>query len=251
MSESAIRMAFASDPFGLLRQKWVQVPAGQHRFDTRDLLDMPPAELVDFWRQRRNEATTGDAYSVRGWYHDLYSDVFRGQSVLDLGSGLGLDGITFALAGANLVFADIVGENLEILRRLCREVGIVGARFVELETLQSLAGLPGPFDAIYAQGSLINAPAEIIREEIRMVLEHLPIGGRWIELAYPRERWLDEGELPFDEWGLKTDGAGTPWVEWYDLAKRLETMAPARFDPLLAFNFHDNDFNWFDLIRRT
>jgi hypothetical protein len=27
-------------------------------------------------------------------------------------------------------------------------------------------------------------------------------------------------------------------------------LAPARFAPLLAFNFHNDDFNWFDLERR-
>jgi hypothetical protein len=31
------------------------------------------------------------------------------------------------------------------------------------------------------------------------------------------------------------------------MLKRLE---PAEFDVVLSFNFHNNDFNWFDLIRR-
>lgn len=251
MSDTAIRAQFEADPFGLLRRKWREVPAGQHRYDTADLLTMPAAELVRFWQALRNEATTGDAYRVRGWYHDLYSAVFRDTSVLDLGSGLGLDGITYAQAGARLTFADIVEENLEILQRLCRELGVTHARFVHLQSLSSLSALPGPFDAVYAQGSLINMPADLVRDEVQLLLPHLPVGGRWIELAYPRERWLREGQLPFDEWGIRTDGEGTPWVEWYDLDKRLASLAPAQFEPLLAFNFHDDDFNWFDLVRRA
>jgi hypothetical protein len=115
--------------------------------------------------------------------------------------------------------------------------------------MASIAVLPGPFDVIYAQGSLINLPAALIREEVQRLLDHLPVGGRWVELAYPRERWQRDGSPPFGRWGEKTDGPGTPWVEWYDLDKRLATLAPARFEPVLAFNFHDNDFNWFDLVR--
>ena len=251
MSEQDIRTAFAEDPFGLLRVKWREVPAGAHRYDTVKLLAMTPVGLVDFWEDRRRDATTGDAYSVRGWYHDLYKKVFRGMSVLDLGSGLGLDGITYAQAGARVTFADIVVENLEILQRLCTEFGIADARFIHLEELSSTASLPGPFDVIYAQGSLINMPANLVREEVQMLLGHLPVGGRWIELAYPRERWQREGALPFDRWGHKTDGIGTPWVEWCDLDKRLQMLSPARFEPLLAFNFHNDDFNWFDLVRRA
>lgn len=245
----AIRARFAADPFGTLRGKWREVPAGQHRYDTADLLTMPRNELLQFWQARRHEATTGGAYSVRGWYHDLYSSVFRGLSVLDLGAGLGLDGITYAQAGARLTFADIVGENLDILRRLCAGFGI-DAQFVHLDTPASIADLPGPFDAIYAQGSLVHMPGDLVRDEVRLLLDHLPVGGRWVELAYPRERWQRDGAPAFDVWGAQTDGAGTPWAEWCDLEKRRASFAPAQFEPLLAFNFHGDDFNWFDLVRR-
>lgn len=82
------------------------------------------------------------------------------------------------------------------------------------------------------------------------MLRHLPVGGRWIELAYPRERWEREGRMPFSEWGKITDGEGTPWMEWYDLDRLRARLRPAEFDVVLHFNFHHDDFNWFDLIRR-
>ncbi len=56
--------------------------------------------------------------------------------------------------------------------------------------------------------------------------------------------------MPFQKWGEKTDGAGTPWVEWRDLAKVLDSLAPAEFDVILNFNYHDDEFNWFDLLKR-
>ena len=46
-----------------------------------------------------------------------------------------------------------------------------------------------------------------------------------------------------------TDGEGTPWMEWYDLARLSKRLAPATFEPVLAVNFHNDDFNWFDLTR--
>jgi hypothetical protein len=102
---------------------------------------------------------------------------------------------------------------------------------------------------MWCQGSLINAPFEIIRHEAQLLLKHLPAGGRWIELAYPQRRWEREGRLPFERWGENTDGPGTPWVEWYDLSKLKRALAPAEFDVILYFEFHNGDFNWFDLER--
>jgi len=67
-------------------------------------------------------------------------------------------------------------------------------------------------------------------------------------LAYPKIRWDREGMLPFETWGDKTDG-GAPWMEWYDLEKILKRLDPAKFEVVLNFNFHNEDFNWFDLVR--
>lgn len=249
-AENEIRTAFAADPFGTLRRRWRHVPAGAHRYDTGDLLTLPENDLLAFWRERRRDATTGAGYPVRGWYHDLYRNAFAGKNVLDLGCGLGMDGISYAEAGARVTFADIVPENLEIVARLCRVLDIK-ATTVHLADFAAIDALPGPFDAIYAQGSLIHMPADLVCDEIQRLLRHLPVGGRWVELAYPRARWKRDGAPPFTEWGRNTDGEGTPWAEWCDLDKRLDSLAPAQFDPILAFNFHGDDFNWFDLVRRA
>jgi SAM-dependent methyltransferase len=250
MSEEEAQAQFSPNPFDLLRGKWRHVPAGQNRYCTTDLLAMPEEKLVAFWLDRRREATTGSAFSVRGWYHEIYTSVFRGRSVLDLGAGMGLDGITYAQAGASLTFADIVPENLEVLKRLCSAFGIT-ACFKYLDSIESVAKLPGPFDVIYAQGSLVHMPRNFVQIEVQFLLKHLPVGGRWVELAYPRERWQREGSLAFHEWGERTDGSGTPWAEWCDIDTRLEMLSPASFETVLAFNFHYDDFNWFDLIRRS
>ena len=236
--------------FELMRRKWGTVPAGlSGRRSTQDLLKSSTEELREFWIATHAEATTGDGFSVRGWYHALYRDVLRGKKVLEIGSGMGIDGIEFARHGAAMTFVDIVPENLAVIRRLCGIFGIRNARFVQLERFASLDVLDNDYDVVYAQGSLINAPFSFTQRECAAILPHLKPGGRWIELAYPRERWVRDGQPPFRAWGSMTDGEGTPWVEWYDLARVLRRLAPARFEPILAMNFHDDDFNWFDLVK--
>jgi phospholipid N-methyltransferase len=232
----------------LLRQKWHEVPAGDTRVTTSQLLLLSDVKLLEKWYQIRTNATSGPSFDVRGWYHLLYCDVFNGKKIMDVGSGLGIDGITFAEHGASVTFVDIVESNLEVLKRICRLRNIKNVRFCYLETLDSLSDLPRDYDVIWCQGSLINAPFEITREETLELLSHLPIGGRWIELAYPEIRWVREGKLPFNQWGDKTDG-GAPWIEWYDLSKLKKLLSPAEFDVVLSFNFHNDDFNWFDLVR--
>jgi SAM-dependent methyltransferase len=210
---------------------------------------MSDDDLLALWRKTTLEATTGDNFAVRGWYHALYRDVFRGKNVMDVGSGFGIDGITFAQHGARMTFVDIVQSNLSVLERLCRRATCADVRFHYMDGIAALARLPVDYDVIWCQGSLINAPFDATRDEAQELLRHLPVGGRWIELAYPRERWERDGRPPFTEWGEKTDGKGTPWVEWYDLVKVKALLAPAEFEVVLHFNFHNDDFNWFDLLR--
>jgi len=181
----------------------------------------------------------------------LYRDILRGRQVMDVGSGLGMDALIFAEHGARVTCVDVVESNLKLIERLARLLKVPNLDFVFFDRMDSLAMLTKTYDVIWCLGSMINVPFTFACKEARELLLHLPIGGRWIELAYPKERWEREGNLPFNEWGVRTDGPGTPWVEWYDLEKLTRRLASAQFDVVLHFNFHDDDFNWFDLVRRA
>jgi SAM-dependent methyltransferase len=236
--------------FDYLRQRWSVVPAGQdQRRSAADLRQLPLEDLRQLWLTTHETATTGKGYSERGWYQALYRDVLRGKKVLEIGSGMGIDGIEFARYGARMTFVDIAKDNLAVMERLCEIFGIKDARFVYLEELASLDVLDDDYDVVWSQGSQINCPFGFARRECALILRHLKRDGRWIELAYPKERWVRDGSPPFRIWGTMTDGEGTPWVEWYDLDKLLRRLAPAHFEPILSFNFHNDDFNWFDLVR--
>lgn len=236
--------------FDLLRQKWGEVPFEQYeRRMSADLLRLDDAGIIRMWESGYLGSSTGKAFSVRGWYQTLYRDAFRGKKLLDVGCGLAPDSVHFAEYGAIVTFLDIVASNVRFAERVCQIKGIRNASFCYMEDLNSLDALPGDFDVIYCCGSFINAPLELSRMEAQAILKHLPVNGRWIEYGYPKTRWEREGRLPETQWGTRTDG-WAPWVEWHDLKKLDYMLSPAVFDVVLALEFHNSDFNWFDLIRR-
>jgi hypothetical protein len=64
-----------------------------------------------------------------------------------------------------------------------------------------------------AMGSMHNAPVEVMKPEYQELIRHLKIGGRWLQLAYPKTRWIRDGSPSFEDWGPMVDGPGTPWEE--------------------------------------
>jgi cyclopropane fatty-acyl-phospholipid synthase-like methyltransferase len=150
--------------------------------------------------------------------------------VLDVGSGFAIDSITAAQNGAKVTFVDLAESNLRVIQRLCSILGLEGMNFLLLKDIESLRTLDRDYDVIMAMGSLHHAPFEVIKPEAIELVKHLKPGGRWLQLAYPKNRWEREGRMPFSKWGERTDGQGTPWAEWYGLRKLLRLLEPASFE---------------------
>jgi hypothetical protein len=243
------RNAVNNDETGLdrYREKWRETPGGgdmDGRVFSTDLLALDDAAFLAEWDQRAAGRYGGEV----GWFGPLYVDTFRGRKVLELGPGLGFDGIRFVANGAHWTFADIVPDNLAVIRRVARLKGLEDrAHFHLIGDDLSFAALPSDYDAIWVCGSIHHVPFDIARREALEVLSHLKPGGRWLELVYPRERWLREGALPFEEWGKGPDGARTPWVEWYDVEKVRRRLFPAPMRTVLDFEFCSKTFRWLDL----
>ncbi len=128
-----------------------------------------------------------------GWIGPLYRDFTNGRRVLELGSGLGLDGLRFASQGAHWTFADIAADNLAMIERIAALKGLKVTTHLIGSDL-SFDKLDSQFDAVLACGSIHHVPFDIARQECLNVLKKLRIGGRWLELVYPG-RALGQGRI--------------------------------------------------------
>jgi SAM-dependent methyltransferase len=237
-------MAATLDPY---REKWREAPRGSDvdgRIHSGDLLALGDRELLSAWDAMAARRYGGEL----GWLGTLYLEAFRDRRILELGSGLGFDGLRFAQAEAAWTFADIVPDNLRVVRRVAELKGLAArARFHLIGDDLSFAALPNDYDFVWAFGSIHHVPFDLARRESLDAFGHLKPGGRWMELVYPRERWLREGALEFAKWGALTDGERTPWVEWHDVEKVRRRLFPAPLRTVLDFDFSGQNYRWLDL----
>ena len=242
-----LKVDWDADAFGALAKKWCFVPAGPRAWlNTKKAYKKTPMELAKAWERSFEWYTTGPNYAQRGWYHKEYSPQLAGKKIIDIGSGLAVDTIKWARDGAQVTFLDVVETNLEVITRLSKYFGFK-AEFLHLKHLEDLKHLPYDFDFAFALGSLHHAPSSVIKPEVQELIRHIKPGGRWIQLAYPKSRWMRDGQMDFGVWGIVLDGRGTPWAEWYDIEKLKTLWAPACFEVIKSFEFADNQFIWFDL----
>jgi tetratricopeptide (TPR) repeat protein len=229
-----------------LREKWIEVPGTrQGRVFSSEMLQWPDDQLLSFWEDCKKETCV---LEVRGWYQNVYKDMFRGCNIADVGPGVGLDGIFFAQHGANVTFVDIVEDNLKLLERICKLKGIE-AKYYYIDDFFNF-NFEDNFDAFLFVGSLINAPFDFTQRQVKAMTSFLKTGGKIAMLAYPEERYEQSGARDFAEFGKMTDGERTPWCEWYDDEK---ISALFGNDIMLEwsrdFGKDNAEFNWFDLTR--
>jgi FkbM family methyltransferase len=228
-----------------LADKWREAPGGSDAGDrifTDALLDRTDEDLLLYWEQLFSEGL-----ELRGWYWHLYRNLFQNKKVLEIGSGMGFDAVYFASCGADWFCCDIARSNLKLIERVADAKGLsIGT--LHIDSIKAFDSLPMDFDFVYCNGSLHHIPFNQAIEECAAILPRLKIGGRWIELAYPRERWVREGMKPFAEWGKMTDGERTPWVEWYDIEKLKSRLTPYRFETVLEYRFNSDSFVWMDAV---
>jgi hypothetical protein len=139
-----------------------------------------------------------------------------------------------------------VSKNLEVIKQVSEYKGYYSDFVLISSDLRCFDNLE-MFDAVWANGSLMNVRFEVARAECAAVLPHLKSGGRWIECVRPREHWIANGMPSFDEKGK----LGESRVEWYDETKLKRRLLPASMSTILNFNFHGYLFKWMDFVLQS
>jgi phospholipid N-methyltransferase len=241
-------MAAQGDWIERLAAKWHEIPSSeQGRASSMDQRRMSDSEFLAWWDGYERAMTIAE-----GWILEVYKDFVRDKKLIEVGPGAGYLGVQLLRAGARTTFMDIAEPNLELIERICRLKGVhERASFLPIRSFDEPLKLSDDHDAVFAVGSLIHAPSDVAKVEFESLASRLKVGGRFLFLGYPKERWIKEGSQSFAAWGKATDGDATPWAEWYDVDKLLSQLRPTEFETIMAFNYHDDDFNWFDLKRKA
>jgi ubiquinone/menaquinone biosynthesis C-methylase UbiE len=136
-------------------------------------------------RRRYFEEISRKRFQGREWHVPTVArfDAFRGKSVVEIGCGVGTDGIEFARNGANYIGVDLTPNSVELTRERFNVFGVPG-RF---EVANAEEGLPFPgasVDHVYSFGVIHHSPApdKIVREIYRI----LKSGGTFTVMLYNR-----------------------------------------------------------------
>ena len=136
-------------------------------------------------RRRYFEEISRKRFSGREWHIPTIAqfNAFHGKDVMEIGCGIGTDGIEFAKQGANYIGVDLTPNSVELTRERFNVFGIPG-RFV---VANAEAGLPLPeasVDHIYSFGVIHHSPApeKIVNQMYRVLRK----GGTFTVMLYNR-----------------------------------------------------------------
>jgi 2-polyprenyl-3-methyl-5-hydroxy-6-metoxy-1,4-benzoquinol methylase len=106
--------------FERLAEKWHDVPASRlERTSTRDLAAATDEDALAVWERARADTSEGiRGLKLRGWFYAVYEPWAAGKKILEVGPGLGIDGVALARAGATMTFVDVSATNLEVVGRV-------------------------------------------------------------------------------------------------------------------------------------
>jgi SAM-dependent methyltransferase len=161
------------------------------------------AQVREYWERHIHDLEiTRHPVGSRGFFDDLDQyhfeklhhllrlvdfDGYRGQRVLEVGCGAGVDLVRFARGGARVVGVDLARSAIDLARANFNQQGLSGEWLVA--NGEALPFRPDLFDLVYAHGVVqyTAEPARLV-EECRRVLKP---GGMAIFQVYNRVSWLN------------------------------------------------------------
>ena len=122
-------------------------------------------------------------YQIAGWIPQVARFAsFRGRDVLEIGCGIGTDGLQFARNGARYVGVDLTPTAVELAREQFRLCGVDG-RF-EVANADVLPFADESFDHVYSCGVIHHSPDT--EATVRQMFRVLPPAGTFCVIIFNR-----------------------------------------------------------------
>jgi SAM-dependent methyltransferase len=212
---------------------WRFVPSGEGKHNSAELIELPDAELERAWD--RAFASRFLRYPEEECFLLQMAAEFKNKPILSIGSGMGFHEIHYQRHGARVTCCDIVGTNLEVIRRMCAIKGLEPIPTI-FSTDSSRESFEGRYDVAFIYGSLMAMPAAEQRHLLSQVRKALQPDGQIVLMLYTWKfaestcGWRSPDE--FDPLVFAkasdptTEGEHCPWSDWHDDAKLLDLAGP-------------------------
>lgn len=198
-------------------QKWENLPAGRSQYNVNSFSDLNDVETLKLYNDWiiywENE---------RAWEYEFYKEYFKDKDVIEIGSGLGYDGIRMSQIAKSWTFCDINENNINFVKRICKLKNITNVDFKVIDDPLNY-DFGKQYNALWSHGVLHHIPIEFAKKEYENINKYLENDSKIMLLMYPKERWEKQGKMSFTTWGNLTDG-GCPWIEYYTEEKILQLV---------------------------
>ena len=193
-------------------------------------------EIQDYWNHRIHDLEMTDhPVGTKEFFADLDDyrfdklhylpklvdfSAFRGQRLLEVGSGIGTDLVRFARGGARVTGIDLSQTAIDLARKNF-ELNGVAAEELRVGNGEDLPYESASFDVVYGHGVIqytANAPA-LIREFHRV----LKPGGTGIFMVYNRVSWLNALSKVMK---VALEHEDAPVLKKYSIAEFRELLRP-------------------------
>jgi hypothetical protein len=160
----------------------------------------------------------------RSWEYKRYSEMVKGRNVLEIGGGMGYDGMIYCKSAHTYTYGEINKTQLQFIKDMYRVLEIPHYNvFYEYLENPFTHTFPRMYQAFFAFGVLHHIPFEDAQKQYKQIDKFLESGAKVVMLMYPKKRWEKAGKPSFENFGKYTDG-GCPWAEWYDEEKIMKLV---------------------------
>jgi SAM-dependent methyltransferase len=146
---------------------------------------------------------------------------FTGQTLLEIGCGIGIDLLRFARGGARVTGVDLSTTAIDLATQNFALHGLGGKADLRVANGEALPFPDGSFDVVYAHGVVQYTadPDRLVREAYRA----LKPGGHGIFMVYNRLSWLNAMSMVM---GVGLEHEDAPVLRKFSIGEFRELLSP-------------------------